>query len=451
MLPLLSVAILAAVAVAVISYWLGDRWAQQQTASRYAAISQSLAEPTFPLTPAIVRLLADLTETELITLTGNSQIVASSLDLTGNDSLNPLLDNLQAASGKEANQAKRSLTESITISGRSYRIAMFDRRGIRPEADQANRVAVLFAEDALRATRIRAAGLPLVTGLSTILLLASVTLSLAGRLVGRLTKLQRQVDRIAEGDFEGAIEEGPRDEIGRLGSAVKHMRGQLKQMWQTLQRQQGSKLLHQIAGGLAHQLRNSITGARMAVELHQRRCDHDDDGGLSVALGQLEQTEDYVRRLLLVAAGQQDEDRPGSVSTCLQDIQSNLAATADHLRVTLHWHVSDETSGHQVRDTPSLAAAVTNLVLNAMQAASDVEVRVNLDRPDRLRIEVVDNGPGPSQDVSEQIFEPFVTSKPEGLGLGLPLVKRSAERLGGRVEWDRDLGKTRFVLWAATS
>ena len=445
LLPLLSVAILSAVAVAIFSYWLGDRWARQQIAARYQGIAQTLSGASFPLNRQVVQLLADLTDTDLITLASDGTIIESSIEVAAHRSFADLAD-----ATKPPNEANDLVQNLMTITDRSYRFAVFPRSGIALSNDRADRVAVLFSEDELRGARFRAAMLPLATGLSTIFLLASVTLGLAGRLVRRLARLQQQVDRIAEGNFDTQIPIGSGDEIGLLGTAVKHMSSQLQQVWSTLHRQQGEKLLHQIAGGLAHQLRNGITGARMAVELHDRHCPSRDDGSLAVALNQLEQTEYYVRRLLLVAAGEQQQDRPGPVRECIGDIRSNLAATAKHLNIDLKWQVSKDLHRQQVCDTSSLAAALTNLVLNAMQAGTEVEVNVSIDQPNLLRVDVMDNGPGPPTDIADQVFEPFVTSKPEGLGLGLPLVKRSAERLGGRVEWNRGQGKTRFVLLVST-
>ena len=61
-------------------------------------------------------------------------------------------------------------------------------------------------------------------------------------------------------------------------------------------------------------------------------------------------------------------------------------------------------------------------------------------------VTVSDDGDGPPSEVAGEIFEPFVTSKPEGLGLGLPLVARSARRLGGEVTWTRVDATTRFRL-----
>ena len=336
------------------------------------------------------------------------------------------------------------------IGGRPYRFGVFTRSEISKSRDGADRVAVLFDGEAIRSSRWRAAGLPLATGMSTILLLASVTLYLAERLVARLGRLQREVNRIAEGNFDAEIQALPMDEIGLLGRAVKEMSGQLKQTWATLHRQESEKLLHQIAGGLAHQLRNSITGARMAVELHSTHCPGGDDDSLSVALSQLEQTEDYVRRLFLVAAGKQDEDRAGSVQQCLADLKPSLNTTAKHLNVELSWQISDDIQSQQIADTPSLTAAVSNLVINAMQAAEHVNVEVQMSEPSQIRIDVEDDGPGLPEEIADHVFDPFVTSKPEGLGLGLPLVKRSAERLGGRVQWHREHGRTRFLLFVST-
>jgi signal transduction histidine kinase len=442
-LPLLCVAVLAAVGVAIFSYWLGDRWARQQTATRYQGIAATLADASFPLNRQVVSLLAQLTRTDLITLDPEGRWIETSL---GRGDARAVLADPDA----DPDAGDIPPHHLIVVEGRPYRYAVFARSGIAAASDGADRVAVLFDEEELRASRWRAAGLPLATGMSTILLLASVSLYLTERLVARLARLQRDVNRIAEGNFDAEIQAGPEDEIGLLGSAVKDMSGQLKQIWATLHRQEGEKLLHQIAGGLAHQLRNSITGARMAVELHGANCPSRDDESLSVALSQLEQTEDYVRRLLLVAAGKQDDDRVGSIRQSIVDLRPSLDSTAKHLHVNLSWQISDDIESQQIADAPSLSAAVSNLVINAMQAADDVQVEVGLHDPGQVRIDVVDNGPGIPSDIADEVFDPFVTSKPEGLGLGLPLVKRSAERLGGRVEWKRENDRTRFILFAST-
>ena len=62
----------------------------------------------------------------------------------------------------------------------------------------------------------------------------------------------------------------------------------------------------------------------------------------------------------------------------------------------------------------------------------------------RIRIDVADDGPGPPAEVAATLFEPLVTTKPEGIGLGLSVVKRSAESLGGDVQWRRQDGRTVF-------
>jgi len=281
-------------------------------------------------------------------------------------------------------------------------------------------------------------------------------------LVVRLKRLQREVDTIAQGNFSSHLAAGPDDEIGRLGRAVETMAVQLQQMWDALGRQHGQRLLHQIAGGLAHNLRNSLTGARMAVELHEREHERqldDEDGqatdheGLRIAIEQLDQAEDYVRRLLLVSKGKQDVDRPATVAESLNGVIGSLDNSARHLGVALNWSVDHDAAATRVADGPTLTSAVTNLVWNAIQAGKKVDVDVSIETTsvadnhrDRIRIDVVDDGPGPGADVAETLFEPLVTTKPEGLGLGLPLVKRAAESLGGEVQWYRRDAQTVFSL-----
>jgi len=63
-----------------------------------------------------------------------------------------------------------------------------------------------------------------------------------------------------------------------------------------------------------------------------------------------------------------------------------------------------------------------------------------------LWLEVWDSGPGPSPEIEERLFEPFVTGKPEGVGLGLAVSRQIVEGHGGRITWRRQNSRTCFRI-----
>lgn len=89
---------------------------------------------------------------------------------------------------------------------------------------------------------------------------------------------------------------------------------------------------------------------------------------------------------------------------------------------------------------------LTQLIANAMEAMpaneSDGEIRIGSQRrPDGIICaEIANNGPCIAPRGIARIFKPFFTSKTKGLGLGLPLVRRVVERLGGSLEMDSTPG-----------
>ena len=93
-----------------------------------------------------------------------------------------------------------------------------------------------------------------------------------------------------------------------------------------------------------------------------------------------------------------------------------------------------------------LGQVVVNLVMNACEALAAVDRTEAGDDRDRRRrdgrveLDVTDNGPGPSPEVAPRIFEPFVTTKPEGLGMGLAICRSIAEVHGGRLVADGPAG-----------
>ena len=73
-----------------------------------------------------------------------------------------------------------------------------------------------------------------------------------------------------------------------------------------------------------------------------------------------------------------------------------------------------------------------NLLINAIEAVGGkkrnkrIEVEINRD-DEKVIVKISDCGPGPAAEVAERLFEPFVTAKPEGTGLGLYVARQTVE------------------------
>jgi signal transduction histidine kinase len=86
--------------------------------------------------------------------------------------------------------------------------------------------------------------------------------------------------------------------------------------------------------------------------------------------------------------------------------------------------------------------------MNAVEAAGpggEVDIGASTDRG-VVTIEVSDTGQGPPREVAENLLDPFVTGKPEGVGLGLAVAERVAVEHGGRLTWQRNGDRTRFCI-----
>ena len=297
--PIIACALIAAILVAVGSYWWGAHWARDELQTRFQSVRDTLADSEFPMNQVVLQSVAQLTQTELVAFGESGNVLHRTIETPPGT-----LDAQQIVVSKQGTEQRYVAFRFATVRGPARSDGVCD-------------VLVLFDEKSLTEKRNRAALLPLVTGGSTILALSSITLLLTSKLIRRIAGLQQRVESVAAGDFQTVPQDAVSDEVGQLSGAVDNMAGQLDQLWNEVNRQQSEKLLHQIAGGMAHQLRNSLTGARMAVELHQQEC-RTDDHGLNIAIDQIELSEDYVRRLLLAASGRQDADHPMGARQCCE-------------------------------------------------------------------------------------------------------------------------------------
>jgi len=189
-----------------------------------------------------------------------------------------------------------------------------------------------------------------------------------------------------------------------------------------------------LAAGVAHEIRNPLNAIGIAAQRIERFPDPVRDAALAGRIRdeirRLEEVLDDYLRLARPAPGARE---PADLVALANEVVDLLEAEASARGTRLG--VRAPSGPVRVRvDAQALRRALVNLVRNAVEAApAGGAVEVIADRSDRtVRLRVVDDGQGPDPELGDRAFEPFVTTRPAGSGLGLSLVRRVAEEHGGR-------------------
>jgi signal transduction histidine kinase len=275
-----------------------------------------------------------------------------------------------------------------------------------------------------------------------------LAIAIAGRLSRPILELRHQLSRLVHGDFHPLRVPQRNDELRDLVVSVNALGDQLEELRRVIKRSERLALLGQLSGGLAHQLRNSVTGARIAVQLHQRHCSQVDQESLRVALRQLNMTESHLQRFL--TAGQPTTaPRRGhcDLQHVVDDVVALLGPSCKHRGVAFERDSQRYRPGPLWADSDQLRQLLMNLVINGIEAAgTDGWVRIELSADSAATtIRVLDSGGGLDPSLAERLFEPFATGKPEGIGLGLTVAKKIVESHGGTIRYTR-VGPTCFEV-----
>ena len=101
----------------------------------------------------------------------------------------------------------------------------------------------------------------------------------------------------------------------------------------------------------------------------------------------------------------------------------------------------DPEAPHVVGNRIDIQQVLINLMRNSLEAMvgadrRELDLTTTLRRPDLVEFAVADSGPGIAHDVADRIFEPFVTTKRNGMGMGLSICRSIIESHGGRLEFE---------------
>ncbi len=216
------------------------------------------------------------------------------------------------------------------------------------------------------------------------------------------------------------------------GAELDHLVEALNRMLQEVRRGERLAVMGQMAAGVAHELRNPLSSIKMTVQLLRESAS--DREPYDRVLGEIERLDLITAEL--TGASQPLRLEQADLRLVVHEVLELMNPRLQHLGVTLSRR--EEPVPAVKLDVARFKRCVMNLVLNGAQAmpqGGPLEISV-LPRPGGVRLSVADAGSGVPEGVKDRVFDPFVTTKQDGVGLGLALTKRIVEDHGGRIGFE---------------
>ena len=236
----------------------------------------------------------------------------------------------------------------------------------------------------------------------------------------------------------------------RLEEMVDERTQELRDAQEKLMRQEKLAVLGQLAGGVAHELRNplgAISNAAYFLNMVLEEPQPEVKEALEIMKKELGTSERIISSLLDFARTKVPTQREVDVN----DLVADALPHADEMEnVEVMWQL-EEALPVLLADPDQLVRVFGNLMLNAAQAMPNggrltittefVEGGTVRDPQSATRIQVSDTGVGIPEENLDKLFEPLFTTKAKGIGLGLALVKTLVEANGGSIEVESEVGK----------
>ena len=208
--------------------------------------------------------------------------------------------------------------------------------------------------------------------------------------------------------------------------------------------------LGQMAAGVAHEVRNPLTGMQGAVDI-LRRSGWENRERATLLLDRLQASiahlDELTRHFLQFARPPKSDLRPIEPCAIAGQAAQLLRPQAEAAGLQIAVHGGE--TGRTIRaDSDQIRQVLVNLLLNAIHfAETGSEVRLDCRFAAGFWQASIDNlGPEIAPEERERIFDPFHTTRAEGTGLGLAIVARIVEAHGGAIRCDSENGHTTFTL-----
>jgi two-component system sensor kinase FixL len=219
--------------------------------------------------------------------------------------------------------------------------------------------------------------------------------------------------------------------------------------------------LGEMASTLAHELNQPLSAITNYVEGCRRLLGSIDSrvagrmrNALDESARQAMRAAEIIRHQREFVARGETEQRPENIRTLVEEAGALALVGSRERGINWVFEFAPE-AGPVLADRVQIQQVLVNLMRNAMEAMRESSRRLLLVRTlaagGRVMVEVSDTGPGIPTEIEEKLFQPFVTTKPGGMGIGLSIAKRIIEAHGGEIGFRRGPTGTTFYFSLAVA
>lgn len=198
----------------------------------------------------------------------------------------------------------------------------------------------------------------------------------------------------------------------------------------------------QMAAALAHELNQPLTATgnyvRAALRLLAAAKPDEDRirSALNLAVEQNQRSGEIIRRLRAFVARGEIARQSESIATLIEEASALALVGARERDIKVMINLDPDLPQASV-DRVQIQQVLLNLIRNAVEAMDGQQVRelgINIEvKPDHVLVGISDTGNGIPEEIEAKLFQPFVTTKPDGMGIGLSVCRTIVEAHGGRL------------------
>jgi nitrogen fixation/metabolism regulation signal transduction histidine kinase len=254
-------------------------------------------------------------------------------------------------------------------------------------------------------------------------------------ITGPLSSLIRGTRELARDNLNYRIPPGRNDEIGMLIDSFNHMAGDLEENRRKRVEAEKVAAWREIARRLAHEIKNPLTPIQLTVQQMRDKYPGSDSDYQKLLNDCAEIVTEEVESLRGLVQEFAEFARMPQLALTAQDLNTVIVDTVklySERKVELDLQ---ENLPKLRLDLEGIRRVLINLVQNAIDASDETStVRIQTERRDRwIYLSIMDEGHGIEQADRELIFEPYISNKEEGTGLGLAMVRSIVQEHGGKI------------------